>query len=388
MLKVRAGMLAVSSATFLWLIYAAEARPPSGGGGGLPGGGGKPSAGGSFKPAPRVNVGGSSGAVPRIQSGNSSATAPRIQVGGAAGATPRVNGPGSATANPRVIVADSAVPQKVHSNVRPAIDSPGGKQVARGSVARPADGALYSWHNHLNGQDFHLRSTDLLLLGLCSPFGIYSGLAQGCLPGYSPWFAYHQRCSGARPAYFHGFLPEQQNYVPDAGGIEVPPEPPPVDRTDAMKSAVQGDRDFATGLYSAAVQSWKQALAADPRNPRIVLRLSQGLFQTGNFQEAAGAAQLVLSVVAPEEWSAVVPSFVDLYQDNIFDYSSRLRELEKARLQKADDASLRFLLGYHYAFLGFADEAVRELAEVRKLAPQDEVARKLLEMVEAKRGKS
>src|SRR5258708_3864015 len=137
--------------------------------------------------------------------------------------------------------------------------------------------------------------------------------------------------------------------------------------------------------YGEAAHNWRQELAEDSRNPRLILLFAQALFQSGQFDEAAGAVQYALTLAPQKEWNAIFPRFGELYQDNIFDYSSRLRELEKTRTQKTDDPALRFLLGYHYASLGYGDEAVRELAQVQKLAPKDDVARQLREMMEPKR---
>ena len=50
--------------------------------------------------------------------------------------------------------------------------------------------------------------------------------------------------------------------------------------------------------------------------------------------------------------------------------------LEKRR-RVSDAPELRFLLGYHYGYLGYPKEAVRELDKALEMAPQDELARKL-----------
>ena len=79
----------------------------------------------------------------------------------------------------------------------------------------------------------------------------------------------------------------------------------------------------------------------------------------------------------------VVGNYTKLYR-NVQDYTDALRALEAARNKKPDDPSLRFLLGYHYAFLGYPKEAVRELDELLKLAPRDEIAKKLRDAMAAK----
>jgi hypothetical protein len=48
-----------------------------------------------------------------------------------------------------------------------------------------------------------------------------------------------------------------------------------------------------------------------------------------------------------------------------------LKALESARNANPDSAGLRFLLGYHYGFLGYPQQAVKELDRGIQLQPQD-----------------
>ncbi|MEI8019879.1 MAG: hypothetical protein WCH39_16870, partial [Schlesneria sp.] len=84
-----------------------------------------------------------------------------------------------------------------------------------------------------------------------------------------------------------------------------------------------------------------------------------------------------------EKWDVVVKNFRDLYGKGE-DYTSHVRALEKAARAKTDDPALRFLLGYHYGFLGYPAEAVKQLEKCLSLAPQDEVSRKLLRVFDDK----
>src|SRR5262249_22977970 len=73
---------------------------------------------------------------------------------------------------------------------------------------------------------------------------------------------------------------------------------------------------------------------------------------------------------------------------NIQDYTDQLRALEKARDTKQDDPALRFLLGWHYGYLGYPKHSVRELDKAIELAPKDEVSKKLREVMAAKLGEA
>ena len=75
------------------------------------------------------------------------------------------------------------------------------------------------------------------------------------------------------------------------------------------------------------------------------------------------------------KWGEVIKNYSELYRGNQ-DYTDQLRVLEKRR-RASDSPLLRFLLGYHYGYLGYNKEAVRELDKGLEMAPQDELARKL-----------
>jgi len=140
--------------------------------------------------------------------------------------------------------------------------------------------------------------------------------------------------------------------------------------------AEQGELEFRSGEYGKAAIAWRHAIVEDPKNGTLLLMLSQALFATGKFDEAAGALQQALLVVPEESWGIVPENFADLYGKSA-DYSVHLKVLEAARTEKPGDPGLRFLLGYHYGYLGYPAEALAELDAGLKLVPQDELATKL-----------
>jgi tetratricopeptide (TPR) repeat protein len=77
-----------------------------------------------------------------------------------------------------------------------------------------------------------------------------------------------------------------------------------------------------------------------------------------------------------DKWGTIVTNYKELYS-NIGDYTSQLRALEKASAERPNDPALRFLLGWHYGYLGFPTEAVRELNKTLELVPGDQVAKTL-----------
>ena len=84
-----------------------------------------------------------------------------------------------------------------------------------------------------------------------------------------------------------------------------------------------------------------------------------------------------------DKWGVVVGNYKDLY-GNVQDDTDQLRALEKAVKDKPDNPALRFLAGFHYAYLGFPKEAVDQLDKVLKVQPQDEMAKALRDELRAK----
>jgi tetratricopeptide (TPR) repeat protein len=140
----------------------------------------------------------------------------------------------------------------------------------------------------------------------------------------------------------------------------------------------RGETEFRAGHYSSAVQLWRHALVDDPKNGGVVMMLSQALFAVGQYDEAAGAAQYGMSLLPPDKWGAVVQRYKELY-GNQQDYTDELKRLEKARDASPDAPAIRFLLGYHFGYLAYPKQAVRELDKLLEIAPKDEMARKLQE---------
>ena len=167
--------------------------------------------------------------------------------------------------------------------------------------------------------------------------------------------------------------PDNQPPTPDAGVATAPTSP--VDMT-AADFAGQGEIDFKAGKYDAAVRDFRHALVDDPANAGVLMLLGQSLFAVGQFDEAAGATAMALSALPQDKWGAVMENYKQLYA-NPDDYTSQLRALEKARDAQPDSPALHFMLGYQYSYLGYRDQAIRELDKTLQLEPKDRVAKSL-----------
>jgi tetratricopeptide (TPR) repeat protein len=157
-----------------------------------------------------------------------------------------------------------------------------------------------------------------------------------------------------------------------------PPFPPtPPDGTEAAQPSFveQGELDFKAANYVAAIRDWQHALIESPDNGGVLLLLGQALFATGQFDNEFQVTRRALEHLPADKWGEVIKNYSELYRDNK-QYTDQLRALEKKR-RAGDAPELRFLLGYHYGYLGYPKEAVRELDKAIEMAPQDELARKL-----------
>ena len=236
------------------------------------------------------------------------------------------------------------------------------------------------------GQNPYL-ARNLFFFGQSSPFGLSGGWLRYRSSAY-PWFAFGYGLGYGLPL---GYAPGTAVYTPDYAppipypSAELPPEeePPSEGLGRAIDYAQRGEIDFRNGQYDEAVRNWRHALVDRPNNAGLVLLLAQGLFQTANFAEAAGTVQQGLAMLPQDQWGVVVGKYARLYGAT-GDYTASLRTLEKARNDNPKDPALRFLLGYHYAYLGFPKEAVRELDEGLKVAPGDTIARKIRDAAAAK----
>ena len=162
------------------------------------------------------------------------------------------------------------------------------------------------------------------------------------------------------------------------------PQNPPTDTAaNAGGFADKGESAFKAGDYKGAIYAWRHAVIDDSNNPVVLMMLGQALFATGKFDEAAGATQSAMQMLPKDQWGVVATNYKELY-GSVQDYTDQLRALEKGVSDKPEDPAQRFLLGFHYAYLGYPQQAVDQLDKVLKAAPTDELAKQLRDEMRAK----
>jgi tetratricopeptide (TPR) repeat protein len=166
-------------------------------------------------------------------------------------------------------------------------------------------------------------------------------------------------------------------------GVTAQPAITPAASATPQDFSAQGEAQFKAGDYKAAIQSWRHAIVDDPQNPLLIMMMGQALFAAGSYDEAAGATQAAMQLLPKDKWGVVASNYKELY-GNMQDYTDQLRALEKAVKDKPDNPAQRFLLGFHYAYLGFPKESIDQLDRGLKIAPQDEGAKQLRDLMRAK----
>ena len=211
-----------------------------------------------------------------------------------------------------------------------------------------------------------------------SPYGYGYGYNYG-YPYYGrsyrrifPYYGY-----GGLGYYGYGFSPYSYGNYGYATGPAVAAQPAAQPATTASgQFAQQGELEFKDRNYKAAIKSWRHALVDDPQNGVLVLMLAQAFFADGQFNDAAGAVQQGLAMLPEDQWNVVVANYKELYGRS-GDYATQLKALEAAAKAEPENPANLFLLGYHYGFLGYKEQAVKKLDQLIKAAPEDELAKRL-----------
>lgn len=130
---------------------------------------------------------------------------------------------------------------------------------------------------------------------------------------------------------------------------------------------------FSKADYPTAMALINQAISRRPNDSVLHEFRALIFFATQQYHPAAAAVYAVLSLGPGWDWATLG----SLYP-NPEVYTGQLRALEQRRSENPNVAELRFLLAYHYMSCGHAEAAARELREVVRLNPKDQLSVQLL----------
>src|SRR5262249_39773603 len=143
---------------------------------------------------------------------------------------------------------------------------------------------------------------------------------------------------------------------------EVPDEA--LEQFDSARAA------FKQGDYAKAQQLVERAIELLPQDATLHEFRALTLFAQKDYQKAASAIYAVLAAGPGWTWETLAPMYSD--PDT---YVQQLRALEAYARANPKSSAAHFLLAYHYLVLDHAAEAVKQLQEVVKISPEDQLAK-------------
>jgi tetratricopeptide (TPR) repeat protein len=162
---------------------------------------------------------------------------------------------------------------------------------------------------------------------------------------------------------------EQPAAAPSPGETQDPAVPKEaLDRFDAARAA------FKQGNYPEAQKLVEQAIEILPKDAALHEFRALTLFAQKKYQEAAAAIYAVLSAGPGWTWETLAPMYA-----NPETYTQQLRALEAYARDNPKASAAHFLLAYHYLVLNHPADAVKQLQEVVKLSPNDQLAKQLVQ---------
>jgi tetratricopeptide (TPR) repeat protein len=151
----------------------------------------------------------------------------------------------------------------------------------------------------------------------------------------------------------------------DSGASKVPPE--------ATKAFAAARAAFKAKDYKTAEKEVNRAIKLMPADATLHEFRALVLFAQKQYQPAAATLHAVLAAGPGWDWDTVQSLYADTET-----YTSQLRALEAYQKANPKDAAASFVLAYHYLVLGHQEAAARQLENVVKWQPKDEVAVQLL----------
>jgi tetratricopeptide (TPR) repeat protein len=152
---------------------------------------------------------------------------------------------------------------------------------------------------------------------------------------------------------------------------EEPKEDPAV--REAMDKLDEARTAFTKGDYAKAQELIEKAIQKAPGDATLHEFRALTQFAQKKYQDAAATIYAVLAAGPGWNWDTLKS-----FYDDEKTYKDQLRALEDHARANPKAAEDHFLLAYHYLVLDSKDAAVKQLEEVVRLMPKDELSSALL----------
>jgi hypothetical protein len=203
----------------------------------------------------------------------------------------------------------------------------------------------------------------------------------GCAPYYSPYCYYWRPWSYYYPAYYPSYATAYVVHdTYDVPAYEEPVEPstetPKYSRDEAPAFTSTGWEHFRGGDYFDAVESFRQAVLADPDDAQAKIAFAQGLFALGQYADAAFLIRRASELSPDLPVVGVDPR--GRYADPM-DHAEQMVALRAFLERVPGDPAALLVLAVQSYFTGDVTAARESFQLLHGLDPEDQVAKQFLE---------
>ena len=221
-------------------------------------------------------------------------------------------------------------------------------------------------HRDRNHDRYYSRNR--FWLGLGAPYGYLFGYRN------FPYYYYGGRYGYPYSNYYYNGGYPSYGYTYPGGTYSYSDSYTPAPAEPHGDFLAQAKNAFRRGNYESAARLATHAAIDSPKDPAVHQFMSLTLFALGEYSPAAGEAHAALDLGAAPDWRTTSAQY-----GNANEYTTQLRALESHVKQNPQQPETRFLLGYQYLMLGHRDAAKAQFVAAAERAPQDELARQLVE---------
>jgi hypothetical protein len=209
----------------------------------------------------------------------------------------------------------------------------------------------------------------------------------GCSPRFYPYSYYWWPSSYYFPAYYPSYATVQvvHDYWDDGDYYPTYSEPivesgeaaaPAPSAADLTALLADGWEQFRTGAYPEAIESFRQAVLADPADPQAKIAFAQSLFAIGNYPDAAFLMRRTVELLP--DWPVTGEDPRARYADPA-DHAEQMVALRAFLERVPGDPAATLVLAVQSYFTGDLRAAREAFEALAALDTEDLVAKRFLE---------